>query len=78
MMKPFLSPETLLMSRCVIFDSNVFQVPDHSIPPATPSLKQSMNLHDFFPSSPAPPEPYPGVDSVFMGPRAYATWDLTL
>lgn len=41
MMKPFLSPESLLMSRCVIFDSNVFQVPEHSIPPATPSLKQS-------------------------------------
>jgi len=33
-----------------------------------------MNLHDFFPSSPAPPQSYPGVDPGFVGPRAYSTW----
>ena len=34
----------------------------------------SMNLHDIFPSSPAPPQSYPGVDPGFVGPRAYSTW----
>lgn len=33
-----------------------------------------MNLHDIFPSSPAPPQSYPGVDPGFVGPRAYSTW----